>query len=304
MLPELATGRKSDMDRRHSEWQLVGFTILTQMAVGVFAFWGLATVIVPGSNSLLYEYAPGFLAGVLGLLMLGTLAAGLHLGSPLRALFSLKNIRKSWLSREALLAASFALLVLILLLRRRFELGHTTLDQALIFMAIFLGNCLVYGISRLYMLRTVPAWNNLGTPATFFNSTFLLGAVGFSLVMFGLLLGADSHLPRTTVNSLVTISFGLILLFVVLQWGTFTLLILSLTSQKGVAAESVRILWMNLRSLLIWRGLTGFVGIGILAFLYFGRLFPFWGCLASGLILVSEILGRFLFYGFYQREGY
>ena len=75
------------------EWQLVFFTTLTQAAVGAFTWWGLA-ICFP----LPPTYSAGAFAGTLLIitllwLVLGTLAATLHLGRPGRAFFSYRAIR-------------------------------------------------------------------------------------------------------------------------------------------------------------------------------------------------------------------
>jgi DMSO reductase anchor subunit len=64
------------MNHRTSEWQLVFFTILTQMAVGMFTFWGLPALLIPAPNPFSEGYYPVvLLAVVLVFLAFGTLSA-------------------------------------------------------------------------------------------------------------------------------------------------------------------------------------------------------------------------------------
>ena len=170
--------------RHHThEWPLVFFTLLTQMAVGMFTIAGFVAVILPSPNL----FTEGLLANsvlviTLLALTLGVLAATLHLNQPLKARFSLSNLRGSWLSREAFLGGFFGLLIFILLLLRRLENDFRVFEITITLSGIVCGLGLVYSISRLYMLRTVPAWNHLGTPVTFFTSSFLLGTTGIMLL--------------------------------------------------------------------------------------------------------------------------
>lgn len=293
------------MDHRKSEWQLVFFTILTQMAVGTFACWGLPALLLPGPDPFSEgSYPVVVLALVLVLLAFGTLSALLHLGRPIHAFFSIANLQSSWLSREALLGGGFGLFGFILFVRHWFGIPHAGLDALLILAGLISGLTLVYGISRLYMLRTVPAWNNPGTPAAFFTTTFLLGTVAATTLWFLLIFWDDAYAIDMLIGRLVLISTLLIVLFSALQLGIFIFQVLYLNGQGGVAADSVRLLWVDLRTILIWRSMLAFLGAGILVLQLIIRLPLIFSIFAFGSILVSEILGRFLFYGFYRREGF
>lgn len=293
------------MDHRGSEWQLVFFTILTQMGVGTFTFWGIAAVALPAPNPLLNGiYPSALLIVVLASLVMGTLSAGLHLGSPSHAVFSISNLRSSWLSREALLGGSFGLVSMILLIRRWLGLRLSILDGIFILAGGLCGLTLVYGISRLYMLRTVPAWNNLGTPAAFFTTSFQLGIVTVAAVSMGLAVSNYADVSSEFLSRLLTWSTLMILTFSVVQLGISIFVALYLNNRGGAAAESVHLLWTKLRTLLICRCGTLFLGVGILALSLVVLLTPISLFLTFGLIFVSEILGLFLFYGYYHREGF
>jgi len=293
------------MHPRRSEWQLVLFTIFTQMAVGTFAVWGLAAVTIPSPNTISSDMYPRVvLSLVLSFLIFGAMAAGLHLGRPTKAIFSTNNLRSSWLSREALLGGSFGLIGLLLLLRRVSNLEYSNFDGVLIFFGMVCGLVLVIVISKLYMLRTVPAWNHLGTPATFFTTTFLLGVVALTTVWHFTVVMDHNYFFNSKLDKFVVITSGASGLFAAIQFGIFILGLLYLSSRGGVAEISVKIILTDLRGILIWRSLTALVGIGILVVILFMKVIPAYSVVAFGLILASEILGRFLFYGFYQREGF
>lgn len=284
-----------------SEWSLVFFTILTQMAVGMFSIWGLDWMLTPNANSLPVNFTQSILWVTLISLVVGGISAFLHLGNPFRVGFALSNFRSSWLSREGVLSGMFGALVFVLLIANILELKSVIWGKLIIILAILSGWFLVYGISRLYMLRTVPAWNNFGTPATFFTSSLLLGAIVNLAIWIGLT--AESSLQWTDDGVIVFLGGGIVLM-AILQLAINTLTMINLSSRGGAGSVSVRHLWLNLRGPLIVRWLTAFVGIKIL----FLSLIYLWPALAFytsfALVLISEILSRYLFYGYYQRVGY
>jgi hypothetical protein len=98
----------------------------------------------------------------------------------------------------------------------------------------------------------------------------------------------------------VTVLNLLIVLLVGIQAAVFTATLLHLNHQGGAGAESVRILWTKQRRILSLRWLTAGAGV-VLALV---NLPPALIILPYILVLTSEVLGRFLFYAFYQRSGY
>jgi anaerobic dimethyl sulfoxide reductase subunit C (anchor subunit) len=284
-----------------SLWTLVAFTLSTQMGVGAFVLWGFTAILPPTPSPINAGQLPLIiLSAVLLILILGVLAAVFHLGRPMEAVFSLTNLHQSWLSREALLGIGFGLLILILFTFRWRRVDFGSLDRIIILMGIACGISLVYGISRLYMLRTVPAWNHLGTPASFFTTSFLLGTM-MIMVLWNLLISSnDAYANDIILSRLAGISNTLILLLVGFQAAVFGAMSFYLNHMGGAAGDSVRALWTKLRGILIGRWLTAGIGVTILV-LWPSRLFVF---SAYTLLLISEILGRYLFYGFYRRTGY
>jgi DMSO reductase iron-sulfur subunit len=156
------TLRTPDLD----ELPLVGFTLLTQMAVGMAAC-GLALSPLPWNVLLMI----GVLFGV------GSLISFLHLGRKRNAWRAVAHLKKSWLSREILLAGLFGLTWLLtvgLLLLKNSGLALAGLT--------LVGFGLVYSMSRVYRLATAPAWNSWRTPAAFFLSAAILGTLGMNLL--------------------------------------------------------------------------------------------------------------------------
>ena len=148
-----------------SELPLVGFTLLAQMAAGI-AIFSLALPALP---------LP-LLLSIGGLLGMGGLVSFLHLGKKRNAWRAVLHQKKSWLSREVLLAGLFGLAwVWNVALAWQAESGLARGVMAL------LGLGLVFSMSQVYRLRAAPVWNTWRTPAAFSLSAAVLGALGVNL---------------------------------------------------------------------------------------------------------------------------
>ena len=184
------------------ELPLVAFTILAQMSVGSFVILGLVQLSLVrkhGQASVdklsipaLYAIGPAMVLGLAGSM--------LHLGDPFNALNAINHLGSSWLSREILFGSAFAGLGAAFALVQWRNWLTPLLRQVLAGVTALVGLALVYCMSMVYMLPTVPAWNHWATPVTFFTTTFLLGAlaVGAALVI------AYNYRQRATARALVT----------------------------------------------------------------------------------------------------
>lgn len=200
------------------ERSLVAFTLLAQAAVGMF--WALAGVWwirgdpwagTPGTPG-----TPGATDGrsfvapllVVGALVAGAVAASLaHLGSPRNAWRALSNLRASWLSREILFLALFAGGWAVVVVQ--VWLGSSPAPVLMGGVAA-LGVGLVYCMSRVYRLRTVPAWDAPLTTAAFFLTAGSVGGLAAALAT-GLSLGTGEA-PRILVlvaGTCVVVELGL-----------------------------------------------------------------------------------------------
>jgi anaerobic dimethyl sulfoxide reductase subunit C len=280
------------------EPQLVFFTIFSQMSTGLVVVWGLAAIFTGSPDLFLSERLPQLVLGVaLLVLVLGVVAASLHLGNPGRSLLTLTNLKHSWLSREALVGLVFGGLVMTLL-AISWAGTYPGLPWSLVIVSSLVGLSLVWGIARLYMLRTVPAWNHLGTPATFLTTSLLLGTAAFQIIYTRFC----GHLDWSRYFDLALL--GLVSLQSLIWFSN--LVFLSTRGEKGV--ESLQIVWSVLRPLMIIRWVLSFGSLGLLfsrssdgsllGINPFGAVF-----LVFALLLGSEIIGRWIFYGSYWREG-
>src|SRR6266542_3684061 len=140
--------------KQKSEMPLVAFTLLVQMAVGMF--W--AAQWMTDSIPLIPYLIIGACLGV------GGLFSFTHLGAKRNAWRAPFHLKKSWLSREILFFGLFGMGWLA-----GFVLPETKWVTSL------LGVGLIYSMVKVYQLRSIPAWNTWRTMAGFFVTAILLG---------------------------------------------------------------------------------------------------------------------------------
>jgi anaerobic dimethyl sulfoxide reductase subunit C (anchor subunit) len=151
------------------EMPLIVFTLLTQMAVG--GFWAMLWTF-PGiwNGMARFQPIPQILIGVC--LAAGMLASLAHLGTKKNAWRALRNLRKSWLSREVLFTGLFGAGWLFTTAANL--LWYQSTIEGLALTAAF-GLGLVYSMSRVYRLPAIPAWNTRRTNLVFIVSALLPG---------------------------------------------------------------------------------------------------------------------------------
>ena len=203
------------------KWSLIIFTILSQMAVG--AFWVLMAVQryfsarLGGSKPEDLIVFPLLITVAIMLLSLPVSLA--HLGSPLIAFRAISNFRSSWLSREIIFALLFALSSGTYTYALWGQFGSAALRLAVAGLAMVFAFMLIYSMSRLYMLRTVPVWNTLFTPLSFYLTAVTLGGlmVGVILTIKGYSLDASINndiLTVVTIGSLFILGCELLIIII------------------------------------------------------------------------------------------
>src|SRR5664279_5450432 len=169
-----------------SELPLVVFTIIAQMSVGSFVVLGLIHLFgARFGRDLVDRVSDPALYAIGPILVLGLFLSMMHLGTPIRAVNALGHLGTSWLSREILFGLLFAAIGGAFALSQWFKWLTPVLRQALAGLAALVGLALVWSMTMVYRLPTVPAWDSWATPVRFFATTFLLGslAVGAALVI-------------------------------------------------------------------------------------------------------------------------
>lgn len=293
------------------ERSLVIFTLLSQMAVGIFlTVGGLHTWIALQTNLRIANlFTDRILLTAGPLVILGMLASFFHLGSPLNAWRAISNLRTSWLSREILCASLFAGLGGLFALVQWFKLGPFALRLPLAWLAALSGLGLIYSMGRVYMLRSVPPWNSRFTLLSFFITTTLLGslAAGITLAWELAILGhsrlAEQMLRQAAVPLLLPLRWigisALIILgiqFIAIPWWAL--------QQTTSAARQQYRLALGLRLGLLFCAVLVLSTLLVSPYtLLSSRTLMLASTLAFAGVVLSEIIGRIIFYETYAREG-
>ncbi len=145
-----ASASASDWSLRpeHPHWPLIWLTLLSQVALGASAVAGTTTVRVVAA-----ALAVAALAG-----------APAHLGRPVAAWKAMRNLRRSWLSREVLLLSAYTALAV-----------GAVVVPALTIPAVGAGLAGVYASARLYVVPGRPSWDTPLTVVRFFATAFATG---------------------------------------------------------------------------------------------------------------------------------
>lgn len=293
------------------DWALVAFTILAQMSVGSFVILGIVHFFAARSagGQEADRLSDRALLVIGPVLVLGLIASFFHLGNPLNAYRAIGNIGSSWLSREIFCGTAFAALGAVFAFLQWRKIGSSSARNLVAILAALVGLALVFSMSNVYLLRTVPAWDTALTPVSFFTTTFLLGALAMGAAFvanYAYLqrknpadVEVQSKLLRGVLRWIGIVSIVLLgIEFVVVP---MYLAYLSSTSATEVAGEMFA---GSFSSILVVRLVLVFLGAGLFSAIVYrnavtaGRekIMGMWAYAAFALVLISEILGRFLFY--------
>ena len=173
-LPENLPENMKEIDEHilkpaHSELPLVFMTVLTQVSLG--GFFALAM----GDFLSLFGFEPThWMMAFLVLLpsALGLPLSALHLGRPGLAITAMKNLKTSWLSREAAALGAFTGLMTIVagLYFLKVSQGVRLFFELL---TLTLGIYGIYAQSMIYRLRARPSWNRITTNLKFFATSYV-----------------------------------------------------------------------------------------------------------------------------------
>ena len=153
----------------HKELPLVFMTVLTQISLG-----GFLALFLGDAMSLFGFAQTNWIMALLVMLpsALGLPLSALHLGRPFLALTAMKNIKTSWLSREALALGVFTALMGGVVAVYFFDLNKV-LRLALEILTLVVGIYGIYAQSMIYRIRARPAWNRLTTNLKFFAVSYV-----------------------------------------------------------------------------------------------------------------------------------
>lgn len=306
------------MDTR--EWALIIFTILGQMAVGAFVVLGVVHFYAmrKAGDEQASRLSDRALLAIGPVLVLGMLASLGHLGNPLNAPRAVANLGSSWLSREIFFSVLFAAAGAVFAFMQWRKIGTFAVRNAIAWIAAIIGLVLVYSMAQVYMLETQPAWNTIATPILFFATTFLLGslAVGAAFVANYAYVQAKEPGCAETQCTLLRDALRGIAVAAVLLLGVELVVVPMQTAFLAAspipeAAMSAGMMASQFGLLFALRLILVFVGAGVFGlFLYRNALSAgrekVMGSLvyaAFALVLVAEVMGRFLFYATHVKIG-
>ena len=305
------------------ELPMILFTVLAQMCVGAFVVLGIVQAVASrryGKDAVDKVTDPALYA-IGPVMVFGLIASMFHMNDLTNTLNVIRHLETSWLSREIILGTGFAGLGFLFAAAQWFKWGTTRLRQALALATAAVGLGLVYAMSMIYYsLVTVPAWHTWATPAQFFTTAFLLGALAVGTAFMGAVMwrrrqAARAGTTATTdegTRALLTSTLKGIGVAAVLLLGVEFLIIplhiSNLSAAGGAAAQSAEVFtggWFVARLLLV------FLGAGLLAvFLVRAattranpRTLAVLTTTAFALVLAGELLGRSQFYDTMTRIG-
>jgi len=256
------------------------------------------------------------LLAIVPTLGLALLASLFHLGNPLIAYDSVLRVGSAWLSREVTFSALFFVVGTIFAYMQWKKISTPAVRNGLAVLGALLGLALVFSMSRIYMLRTVPAWNTIVTPLTFFTTTFLLGtlAVGAAYVAnYRYIRRKDLDCAEVQCTLLHKTLRWLVITAIALLGIEFVvapMYIAYLAALGGAASNTAGLMIGQFGLVFALRLLLVFLGAGILGVFIFQNAsesqeqkLGYLTYSAFALVLVGEVLGRFLFYATYVRVG-
>ncbi len=295
------------------EWALVIFTVVMQMAVGAFVILGGVHFFAARR----YKSQDADLLSDRALLAIGPLAVFalivtfFHLGNPINAPRAIMNFGSSWLSREIGLAVAFSVLGAVFAFLQWRKILTPTIRNGLALLTAVVGLVLVYAMANIYRLPTIPAWDTAATPIIFFITSFLLGALAISAAFaasFWYLKRKASGDKKVQYDILATTLRWIAIISIALMGIQFIVIPIYFaqlaTFGSAAATASLNIIVGQHPIVLALELILLFVGAGLVAmFIYqtaaiekhVQRLSAL-AYLAFALVLVAEVMGRFLFY--------
>lgn len=301
------------------ELALVVFTVLAQMSVGAFVILRVAHWYARRKAGLVEADRLCALAllAVWPVLGLGLVASLFHLGNPLNAFNTVRNAGSSWLSREILCGILFAAAGVAFAMMELCKIGAAALRSIAALVVAVIGLALVYSMANVYLLRTVPVWNTAATPISFFVTTFLLGglSVGAALMVNYLVVQRDSSSGADAQGALLReVLKGIALLSTILLGIEFVVLPMQaahLAAGGGAASASASLMIGRYGVVFLLRLALVFAGAAVVGLVIYetaqrtGReeLLARLTYGAFAMVLVGEVLGRYLFYVTYARIG-
>jgi len=285
---------------RRRDLSLVFFTLASQCSIGL-VLWLTVLALLPDQSSIPAETGLSLANPVLFALLLVVVATAvsfLHLGNPVNAPRAIRNLATSWLSRE-ILAIGLYKLTLFIAFVAAWQAHATGFAWTLLAPAALAGLFLLWTMSGVYLVVTVPPWNSAHTPLGFTLTTGCLGAATC------LLLGTTGNIAIDP--SLLEVCGAALAIILVLE------IVAGYANQRrlermdtgfrgpGFDRGGLRLLFLGRMALMV-----ASVGLALSVLVSgngFGQEHAAWFYLLFTLVVLQELAGRLLFYGSYFRVG-
>ncbi|MDP9075629.1 MAG: dimethyl sulfoxide reductase anchor subunit, partial [Actinomycetota bacterium] len=269
------------LDPADPHWPLVAVTLLTQLSLGALMATVALQILAPGRPGI------GGAAAAAGAGAVALAVSVLHLGRPAVAWKALRNLRRSWLSREVALFGAFSIATFSYAVATLLEVGGQESLLAFGIVAVTLGVAGVYASGRLYLVPARPVWDSGRTLVAFFATA----------VATGPLVAALAIRPATAGARLL---FALAAAGCVLQLGATQHLVASIAVRREREfALSARLLFGRFRMLFALRVACALVAAaacsGAAIFVDPAAASPL-ALVVGAVVGAGELIGRYLFF--------
>ena len=283
------------------DWSLVFFTSLAQWSVGII-LWLSGPVIYSQDVGPVFETGLSLKNPVLlALLFIGsaTLSSFLHLGNPANAPRALNNLAGSWLSREILAIGVFTASLLVTFLLG-WKTGNAQVLKFLVVLSSIGGLALLWTMSRIYIIPTIPPWNSWHTPVSFVSTALSLGLITLLFLHAYESIDIAAHIFRVFYIALVSILLTEIVSGLLHQ---FRLATIDQGMEKLVFHKGAFYRVFLIRMAILVFACQLAVILMLKPDLLPGTSSTLWISLLCALVIAQELTGRLLFYSSYFRIG-
>ena len=301
------------------EWALPVYTILMQLAVGaLLVLWVIRAAAKPRfAAEELDRIVRNPLLIISITVAVAMIGSHFHLSRPFHSFYALRNYRTSWLSREIIFTLLFFLSLASTWLLSRYRVHRRVLIEALGWVATAFGLTMVYCMARIYLLPTQLAWNSPTVIVSFYGTTLLLGIMTIACLLVMDLKFAeiqkdeDLALRAQVIKYLIMDLVAAALVMAVFEIGITFFQLRQLVQSDPILVTSRQLLFglygpIFFARLLLLGGTPIWMTISVVRIKRSGKLAEnliapvYFSCL---LMLIAEIIGRFLLYATHIRVG-
>ncbi|MFV0575943.1 MAG: dimethyl sulfoxide reductase anchor subunit family protein [Vibrio sp.] len=276
------------------ELPLVFFTVLAQCAVGAYLLVSTRMMCITDAEQS-KNLAVKTLFFVLGFMAIGFAASTLHLGSPFRAFNSFNRVGASGLSNEIITGSIFFAIAGIYWLMVLLGIGTRPIRTGLRHLGSVAGIIFMGAMIKVYLINTVPLWNNIFTPVEFIFTVLTAG------LLFGYVL-LNAFDVRSLVANKIMAAIGVLLIgvhFVVMiaRVLDFSTVVTSIHQGSTALTEYSSMIMVQCILMLIAAAFWS------LSAHQDNNKVRFYSLIALVALIAAEIFGRGVFYGMHFTFG-